>query len=128
VHYLKKTVAGAPLRRPAWFFDVHQQGEGLSDVGTHLVDLVTWMLFPDRLLDVSIVSARRWPTVLSRADFQSVTGEPDFPPFLHDQLQQGQLPYFCNTRVDYTVHGVHVRLNVLWDFEAAAGAGDTHLA
>src|SRR5262249_37274227 len=44
VHYLKKLVAGAPLRRPPWFFDVHQEGEALSDVGTHLVDLVMWML------------------------------------------------------------------------------------
>src|SRR5262245_11308545 len=44
VHYLKKLVAGVPLRRPAWFFDVRQQGEALSDVGTHLVDLVMRML------------------------------------------------------------------------------------
>src|SRR5262249_29868605 len=35
---------------------------------------------------------------------------------------------FCNTRVAYTVRGVHVKLDVLWDYEAAAGAGDTHLA
>src|SRR5262249_49160706 len=39
MHYLSKLVAGVPLRRPAWFFDVEQQGEGLTDVGTHLVDL-----------------------------------------------------------------------------------------
>ena len=51
VHYLLKMVAGAPLRRPAWFFDVGQQGEGLSDVGTHLVDLVPWVLFPDQAID-----------------------------------------------------------------------------
>src|SRR5262245_30209603 len=30
VHCLEKQVAGVPLRRPAWFFDVAQQGEGLS--------------------------------------------------------------------------------------------------
>src|SRR5262249_21109831 len=29
VHYLMKSVAGVPLRRPAWFFDTTQQGEGL---------------------------------------------------------------------------------------------------
>src|SRR5262249_39308428 len=28
-HYLSKTVAGVPLRRPGWFFDVAEQGEGL---------------------------------------------------------------------------------------------------
>ena len=44
VHYFLKEVAGAPLLRPAWFFDIHQQGEALADVGTHLVDLVQWIL------------------------------------------------------------------------------------
>jgi predicted dehydrogenase len=46
VHYLLKLVAGVPNRRPAWFFDIQQQGEGLTDIGTHLVDLVPWVLFP----------------------------------------------------------------------------------
>ncbi|MDP2323064.1 MAG: putative oxidoreductase C-terminal domain-containing protein, partial [Gammaproteobacteria bacterium] len=40
VHYLLKKVAGAVNLRPPWFFDIQQQGEGLTDVGTHLVDLV----------------------------------------------------------------------------------------
>jgi hypothetical protein len=46
VHYLLKTVAGVPLRRPAWFFDINEQGEGLTDVGTHLVDLVFFVPVP----------------------------------------------------------------------------------
>lgn len=132
VHYLLKQVAGVPLRRPAWFFDTLQAGEGLTDVGTHLVDLVPWMLFPGQALDhrreLEVRSARRWPTVMSRDDFQRVTGEADFPEYLGPALRDGRLDYFCNTRVAYTVRGVHVTLNVLWDYEAAAGAGDTHLA
>lgn len=131
VHFLKKLVAGAPLKRPAWFFDVHQQGEALSDVGTHLVDLVMWILFPDRLIaaaDWRIDAARRWPTTLDRAQFQAVTGEADFPAFLHGQLAGGALPYFCNTQVAYRLRGIHVKLDVLWGYEAEAGAGDTHLA
>jgi predicted dehydrogenase len=132
MHYLMKTVAGVPNRRPAWFFDVEQQGEGLTDVGTHLVDLVAWILFPDipldYLEDVEVASARRWPTMLSRVDFQRVTGEPDFPDFLSPYLHDGRLDYFCNTLVSYAVRGVWVKLNVLWDFEATAGSGDTHLA
>ncbi len=132
MHYLMKQVAGAPLRRPAWFFDVRQQGEGLTDVGTHLVDLVPWMLFPampiDDRKDIRVHSARRWPTVLTRADFQRVTGEADFPEYLAATVRDGRLEYFCNTLVRYAVRGIHVQLNVLWDFEGAAGAGDTHLA
>ena len=45
VHYLMKVVSGAPNIRPAWFFDTAEQGEGLNDIGTHLVDLVQWTLF-----------------------------------------------------------------------------------
>ena len=68
VHFLTKTVAGVPLRRPPWFFDVDEQGEGLSDVGTHLVDLVTWMLLSrpghrPRKRRARSSPASRWPTV-----------------------------------------------------------------
>lgn len=132
MHYLMKTVAGVPNWRPAWFFDVEQQGEGLTDVGTHLVDLATWILFPEQPLDyrkdIEVSAAKRWPTVLSRSDFQRVTGEPDFPAFLAPCVRDDRLDYFCNTLVSYAVRGVQVKLNVLWDFEAAAGSGDTHFA
>ena len=67
VHCLKKLVAGVPLRRPPWFFNVREQGEALSDVGTHLVDLVQRMLFPGQALDsnadASIIAARRTPAL-----------------------------------------------------------------
>ena len=29
VHHLSKSVAGKPLQRPPWYFDVSQQGEGI---------------------------------------------------------------------------------------------------
>ncbi len=132
VHYLLKMVAGLPNRRPAWFFDVQQQGEGLPDVGTHLVDLVQWILFPDKALDyrkdIAVQAARRWPTVLTKAEFQRVTGEPDFPEFLRPQLKDSGLQYYCNTLVSYALRGVHVKLNVLWNYESAPGSGDTHFA
>ena len=132
VHFLKKLVAGVPLRRPAWFFDVHQQGEALSDVGTHLVDLVPWMLHPDQAVDAGadgcILSAKRWPTVVTKTDFQQITGEADFPASLRGDLDGNDFHYYCNTLVNYALRGVHVKLNILWGFEAAASAGDTHLA
>jgi predicted dehydrogenase len=132
VHYLLKTVAGVPNRRPAWFFDVSQQGEGLSDVGTHLVDLVQWILFPTQSLDAGadlrVLAARRWPTELSREEFRQVTGESDFPEALAGSVVAGRLAYFCNTQVSYALRGVHVKLNVQWDYVAAPGAGDTHHA
>jgi predicted dehydrogenase len=132
VHYLMKTVAGVPLRRPAWFFDSTVQGEGLTDVGTHLVDLVMWIHLPDQAVsyttDLQIEAARRWPTVMTKGDFQRVTGEADFPADLAGHVRDGRLEYYCNTTVNYMVCGTHTKLNVLWDFEAPAGAGDTHIA
>ena len=132
VHYLMKEVAGAPNIRPAWFFDTAEQGEGLNDVGTHLVDLVQWTLFPDQALDVSrdirVLAAQRWPTMIPEADFRRVTGEPAFPKSLSGSIRDGTLEYFANTLVSYSVRGVHTKLNVLWDWEAPAGSGDTHYA
>src|SRR5450432_1768790 len=66
VHYILKLVAGAPNLRPVWFFDVAEQGEALADVGTHLVDLVQWTLFPGIAIDygseIQVLAASRWPT------------------------------------------------------------------
>jgi predicted dehydrogenase len=130
VHFLLKTVAGKPLRRPPWFFDVEQQGEGLSDVGTHLVDLVAWMLLPGVPVgddDVRLLAAKRWPTLLGLDDFRRATGEDAFPDYLRPQLESDRLPYFCNTQVLYALRDIHVKFDVLWDREAQVG-GDTHFA
>jgi hypothetical protein len=79
VHHFFKYVSGKPLVRPPWFFDVRQQGEGIVDVTTHLVDLVQWEAFPGVVLDkgdVEILSARRWTTDLTPDMFEKVTGLP----------------------------------------------------
>src|ERR1035437_9693548 len=47
VHHFYKFVSASALKRPAWAFDVTQQGEGIVDVTTHLVDLVQWECFPE---------------------------------------------------------------------------------
>jgi predicted dehydrogenase len=130
-HHLYKQVDGRPLTRPAWYFDVAQQGEGIVDVTTHLVDMVLWECFPDQAIDytrdVTMVSARRWPTVLSRAEFTQVTGLSTFPPGFRPGLDaQGGLPYSCNGEILFRVKGVYAKVMVQWDFEAPAGGGDTH--
>lgn len=131
VHYLFKTVAGLPLLRPAWFFDVNQQGEGLPDVGTHLVDIVQWIMFPEQPInrqDSKVLAAKRWPTVMSKSDFQKVTGEKSFPDYLAPNVKGDNLEYYCNTQVSYALRDIHVKLDVLWKFETPAGGGDTHFA
>jgi hypothetical protein len=132
VHHLMKMVAGIPIRRPAWFFDVEEYGEGLADVGTHVVDLVQWTAFPDKPLDyrkdVRMLGAKHWPTVISKVQFQRVTGEDDFPRQLASDVKNGALEYMCNNSVDYTLAGAHVSLSILWNWEAPPGAGDFYEA
>ncbi len=132
VHYLLKTVAGVVNQRPPWFFDYRQQGEGLTDVGTHLVDMVQWTLADGEMLDyrkdIRVTSGKRWPTVISKANFQRITGEPDFPPYLASDIRNGELYYYCNNSVEYTLKGIPVRLDVKWDFEPAPGQSDTRVA
>ncbi|HKX00287.1 MAG TPA: putative oxidoreductase C-terminal domain-containing protein [Bryobacteraceae bacterium] len=132
VHNLMKLVAGVPLRRPAWFFDVGVTGEGLADVGTHVVDLVQWTAFPDQALDyrtdVRVLGGRHWPTVIPQAEFTRVTGEPVFPAFLTEHINAGKLEYYCNNSVQYTLRGIHVKLDILWNWEAPEGSGDTYSA
>jgi predicted dehydrogenase len=131
VHYLMKVVSGAPNIRPVWFFDTAEQGEGLNDIGTHLVDLVHWTLFPGQGIDrrdLQVQAAQRWPTRITEADFRRVTASGGFPAALSRDVSNGALEYYCNTLVSYTVRGTHVKLNVIWDWEAPAGSGDRHYA
>jgi predicted dehydrogenase len=132
VHYLMKQVAGAPNIRPAWFFDPSEQGEGLNDIGTHLVDLVQWTLFPDQSLDyradVRVLAAQRWPTTISESGFRRVTGGSGFPASFAPSIKDGSYECSCNTLVTYSLRGVVTTLNVIWDWEENAGSGDTHYA
>jgi predicted dehydrogenase len=132
VHHLMKVVAGSVNLRPAWFFDTAEQGEALSDVATHLVDLVPWLLFPDQAIDyrseIRVLGARRWPTALDRPQLLRLTGEKQLPSELESRLKEGRLDYFANGEVSYTVRGRHARVKVLWNYEAPEGGGDTHRA
>jgi hypothetical protein len=131
-HFLLKRFNGVPNLRPAAYFDIRQQGEAFADVGTHVVDLAHWTLFPDQALDYKkdfrILNARRWPTVLGLDEFTKVTGERDFPPYLKADLREGKLHYFTNNSVVYSARGHVLRLSVTWEFESPSGASDTMLA
>src|SRR5262245_36086899 len=120
VHNIVKTVAGVSNLRPPWFFDIGQQGEGFADVGTHLVDLVQWTLFPQQSIDyrrdIKVTDAKRWPTVITRAQFERATGEAQFPQFLSTNLKGDSLDYYSNDEVSCTLRGVHVKLKAAWNY------------
>ncbi|MHC4330612.1 MAG: putative oxidoreductase C-terminal domain-containing protein [Planctomycetota bacterium] len=131
VHHFFKYVAGAPLKRPAWYFDTTQQGEGLVDVTTHLIDLMMWTCFPEQAIDyrkdIVINNARRWPTTLTRAQYEKVTGVSDFPDYLKDDLNDDEvLPCYANGETTFTMKGICLKLSVTWNFQAPEGGKDTH--
>ena len=132
LHCLLKAVGGVPNLRPVWFFDIRQQGEGLADVGTHLVERAQWALFPDQVIDykrdIEVLMGTRWPTTLTRPQFQRASGASEFPDFLRDAVKNDPLEYFCNNTLNYTSRGIHVKLDVRWAFEAQPGDKDTHRA
>jgi predicted dehydrogenase len=133
IHHLFKYVAGTPLKRPAEFFDVTQQGEGIVDVATHFVDLVMWECFPGKIIDYSmdieILAAKRWPTRVTREQFEQVTGLADFPEYLSENLDgTGDLLYYGNGEILYKIKGVHIKISVRWDFIPPSGAGDMHFS
>ena len=129
VHNFSKVVAGATLKRPEWFFDVRQNGEGIVDVSTHLVDLIQWEAFPEQALsptDVNVLNARRRATPLTRKQFKQLTGAETFPNFLKPDVKDGVLQVYANGEFIYRLRGVHAKVSVVWNFEAPQGGGDTH--
>ena len=129
VHHFFKYVSGQPLVRPAWFFDINEEGEGIVDVTTHLVDLIQWEAFPNQIIDrsdIEMVSAKRWPTVLLPSEFQKVTGYSYYPSYLSKDLDGENLKVFCNGEMNYKIKGKHAKVSVVWNFKAPEGTKDTH--
>jgi predicted dehydrogenase len=133
VHRWYKNVSGNALIRPAWFFDINQQGEGIVDVMTHLVDLIQWGCFPDQTLDytkdIQVDHARHWTTDLPRAQFRTITGMTEFPDFLQkyaDPKKDSILKIYANGEIDYRLRDVFIKATVTWTYDAPPGAGDTY--
>jgi predicted dehydrogenase len=127
VHHLEKLVDGAPLRRPAWYFDVRVQGGGAVDISTHVVDQAQW-LFEDRSVSapkLRLESARQWPTSVPRPAYRRITGEESFPRELASRVHGDVLDYACNADLAYRIGDVEARASVSWDVSAPAGGGDT---
>jgi predicted dehydrogenase len=130
VHHFLKEVAGKPLIRPAWFYDVRHEGEAIPDVGTHLVDTIQWVCFPEQALDwrkdIKVFDARRWSTKLTPEQFKRTTGLEQFPESLaKDVGADGALEVYANGEVAYALRGLHAKVTALWRYEAPPGASDT---
>ena len=129
VHHFFKYVSKNALKRPAWFFDVEKQGEGIVDISTHLVDLIQWEAFPEVILkkeDVEIISGKRWATDLTPEMFNKVTQLTEYPESLKKYLNGDILKVYSNGEINYTLKGIHAKTSVIWNYEAPEGTGDTH--
>ena len=132
VHHLLKFVDNKPLTRPVWYFDVTQQGEGIVDVTTHLVDLVQWEAFPEQIIDykkdIELLDANRWTTSISPAEFKQVTGVDAYPDFLKKDVVNDTLKVYCNGDILYKLKGVTAKVSVIWNYTFPEGGGDTHFS
>ncbi len=133
VHHFFKYVSGKPIKRPAWFFDVSVQGEGVVDITTHLVDLIQWACFPEVSLDykkdIEMLFAKRWATELTPSMFKKVTRLESYPDYLKkDVVNDSVLHVYSNGEMNYTIKGVHAKIAVIWNFIAPEGGGDTHFS
>lgn len=132
VHHLYKTVNGSPLVRPAWYFDVNVQGEGIVDVTTHLADLVQWMILGDDNVDFSadyeLCEASRWFTEVPLDKFKLVTKQDGFQQEIKGKVKDNSLQLYSNGDFIYKLRNVPVKLSVVWALEAPEGGGDTHFS
>jgi predicted dehydrogenase len=130
VHHFFKTVSGNPLKRPAWFFDTEQQGEGIVDVTTHLVDLVQWACFPKQIIDyrtdIDLIDADHWTTAIPPAQFLEVTGLNEYPDYLRKDVRNDSLFVYANGSITYRIKGVCAKVSVRWNYTYPEGGGDTH--
>jgi predicted dehydrogenase len=131
VHHFYKYVSGSILTRPPWFMDVTQQGEGIVDVTTHLVDLIQWECFPDQVIDylkeIQLNSAKHWATEITLSEFRALTklnGFPDY--FSKNVVRDSVLQVLSNGEINYKIRGIHAKVSVIWNYKAPEGTGDTH--
>jgi hypothetical protein len=155
VHHLAKLVNGVPLQRPAWYYDVEVQGNGLVDIMAHMVDQVQWLLGGEGGgageqraynydTDVELHAARTYETEVQLSLFQDSTGEAHFPESLRTVLRpsapegdgplwagggaQKVLALAANGVLDYSLRGVRCRHSAEWRPREPPGGGDLHSA
>lgn len=127
-HHFLKEVSGKPLIRPALFFNVKQQGEGLVDVTTHYIDLVQWILSSERVIDIEkdleLQTSERWGTLISKEQFAKATNLAEYPNHLLEAVKNDQLKIFSNGKIDYMFRNIPISIAVQWNVESKEGKSD----
>ncbi len=130
IHHLYKLVGGKPLRRPAWYFDCAQQGDGIVDIQSHMIEQAMWFVVDDAAVsptDVQLFSAHRWPTPVDKDLFSQITGSAEYPfSIAGDVDPDGVLQYPCNGEIVWSLNGVVIQQRAQWRDREPEGAGDMH--
>lgn len=131
LHHFLKFSGTEPARRPAWFFDIEQQGHGITDVSTHLVDMTQWAAFPEQIIDpkkdLKILSSKEWQTSLTPSEFKLIT-RVDYPDYLKKYVNDSILSVYANGEINYIIKGIHSKVSVAWHYREPVGSSDTHYA
>lgn len=130
IHHLYKQVNAKPLRRPVWYFDSRQQGDGIVDIQSHLIEQAMWFVANDAPVsgaDVKLHSARRWSTPVDLELFTEITGDSEYPATVGNDIDSaGILQYPCNGEIVWSLNGVMIRQHAQWREREPDGAGDMH--
>jgi predicted dehydrogenase len=131
LHSLVKFDHGKVIIRPPWFLDVGKQGEAIADVGTHLIDLEMWALFPDQAInyqrDIQVLEATRSPIALTLPEFERLTNVSGWPAFLQKFVRNDRLQYFANNTASYTIRGIYAAISDRWEYESPGALSDSYL-
>ncbi len=96
----------------------------------HLVDLAQWMIASEQGADyarnVFLTAARQWPTDIPLNIFSRITGLGAFPDVVRHVVTDGVRRYPCNAKINYTLRGVPVEVDAIWNLAIPEGGGDTH--
>ena len=125
VHHFSRGGKGS---RPAWYFDVLQQGEGVVDVTTHLIDLAFWKSFPEQAIDynkdIKVLDANHSAVHLTKSEFSAATSLSDIPLSLAPYVKDSMLSIFASGNISFTVKGVYAGVNVEWRAATPKGGND----
>ena len=109
---------GGKGNRPSWFFDVTEQGEGIVDVTTHLIDLTMWKSLPGEIIDytkdVKVISAEHWPVSLTQKEFSAATSKSEIPESLRTVMKDSVLEVYSNGVINYQIKGINAGVKVEW--------------
>ena len=130
IHHLCKKVNGQPLRRPAWYYDIAVQGDGMVDIQSHMVEQAQWWVLDEDLCDfkqdIVINDAKRSSTPVPLDLFKESTGLDDYPDTLSAAVTNGVFHYPCNGQTNYQLRGIHVQQTAEWRQREPEAAGDMH--